>query len=192
LPRPDKLVPTAEPDWDALVEACYRHPEDPAVTAKLFEPLRPLLIATLVALYPKEVSVAEDAAHNAFLKLLALFRKGPPRKLSEGFFVVVARNCLLDELRRRKGQVPFDELVREAAGLSGVAADEEREFEIRLAAVQAGMALLDPRCRFLLDRYYIAEEDAASLARTLGLAPESIHMTLKRCRDRLRALLPRS
>jgi RNA polymerase sigma factor (sigma-70 family) len=180
------------PQWDSLVEDCYRHPDDPSVTGALFEQLRPLLLASLAGVYPGDVAIAEDAVQNTLLKLLAMFQKGPPRKLSEGFFVVAARNSLLDELRRRKGHVAFDELVSEAPASLETDADEKAVFELRLQEVQAGMARLDARCRFLLDRYYLGEVDSSALARTLGVAPDSIHMVLKRCRDRLRALLAQS
>jgi RNA polymerase sigma factor (sigma-70 family) len=176
-------------EWDTLVQECYQHPDDPETTGALFKHLRPLLLATLVGVYPGDVAVAEDAAHNAILKLLAMFKKGPPRKLTEGFFVVTARNSLLDELRRRKGQIAFDELVREETTSVETTTYEEEAFELRLRAVQAGIARLDPRCRFLLERYYIGEVESSVLAQTLRLAPDSIHMALKRCRDRLRALL---
>ena len=177
------------PQWDALVEECYQHPDNPDTTGAFFERLRPLLLATLVGVYPGDVAIAEDAVQNALLKLLAMFKKGPPRKLTEGFFVVTARNSLLDELRRRKGQVAFDELVRQEPTSMEVTTDEEEVFELRLHAVQEGIAHLDPRCRFLLERYYIAEVESRVLARSLGIAPESIHMAIKRCRDRLRGLL---
>jgi RNA polymerase sigma factor (sigma-70 family) len=187
--RPDSPAVAQPPQWDALVQECYRHPNDPETTGALFERLRPLLLATLAGVYPGDVAIAEDAVQNALLKLLAMFKKGPPRKLTEGFFVVTARNSLLDELRRRKGEVAFDQLVRQEPTSIETTTHEEEAFELRLRAVQAGITRLDPRCRFLLERYYIGEVESSVLAQTLRLAPDSIHMALKRCRDRLRALL---
>lgn len=168
------------PDWTSLVSDCFREPGNPAVTGRFVEPLRPLLRATLSPLCPSEPTLVEDAVQSTILRLLTLFHQGPPRLLTEGYFAVIARNCLIDELRRRQRFTPLDEL------LSAPGPDDR---ELQMLQLQRGMLKLEPRCRYVLQRYYFAGASSTDIARAIGVSPDSIHVVLKRCRDRLRAVM---
>jgi len=177
-----------EPEWEALIEDCFRHPEDQSRLTRFFQGILPYLRAALAATYSHDPSILQDALQSAFIKYIEIFRKGHKSgKLQLGYFIVVAKNCLIDELRRRKGQVPIDELTdRELPILQR---EDMNEREDRMLLLQYAMTRLDARCQAILESYYIDETDAATLASWLGLARDSVHMAIKRCRDRLRSIL---
>jgi RNA polymerase sigma factor (sigma-70 family) len=176
-----------EPNWDALIRDCFRHPHDQATLGRFFAALLPFLTAALLATYTRDRETVRDALQSAFLKYINLFRKGEKRELSIGYFLVIAKNCLIDELRRRKGEVPIDEVAE--TELPSVQASQEEEREARMTLLQYAMLQLDQRCQCVLESYYIDEMDPAKLASRLSVAPDSVHMVIKRCRDRLRQIL---
>jgi hypothetical protein len=96
----------AEPNWEALIRDCFRHPKDEAVLGRFFEALLHYLTAALLATYTGDREIVRDALQSAFLKYINIFRKAENRDLAIGYFVVVAKNCLIDELRRHKGEIP--------------------------------------------------------------------------------------
>ena len=181
----------SEPNWDALIRNCFSHPGDEATLGHFFGALLPYLSAALLATYSRDRETVQDALQSAFIKYMSIFKKGQEgRELSIGYFVVIARNCLIDELRRRKGQVPIDEIAE--SDLPSVPASDMDEGDTRMVLLQYAMMRLDPRCQFILESYYIDEMDVVKLADWLGIASDSVHMAIKRCRDRLRSMLTES
>ena len=182
------MLNDAEPDWHALIRACFENPQNNATLMRFFQAILPYIRAALAAIYPRDLSVIEDALQNAFLKYLDIFRRAKkPRALSVGYFVVVAKNCLVDELRRRKGQIPIDDLAE--SELPNLPKADPSQREARMLLLQHGITRLDPRCQRILQTYYIEEVKAETLAAMLDIAPDSVHMAIKRCRDRLRSIL---
>lgn len=183
-----------EPDLNALIDECFEHPADNLTLGRFFSAVLPFLKAALVATYPRDLGIVEDAIQSSLIKYLDIFRRGRKRdshgreiKVTEAYFLVVARNCLIDELRRRKGRVALDE-IREAEYTS-IVDEHAPDGEGRMLVLNHAMLQLDRRCQYILDRYYIQELDSRTLAAKLGISPESVHMAIKRCRDRLRKLL---
>jgi RNA polymerase sigma factor (sigma-70 family) len=177
----------AEPNWDALIRDCFRYPKDETTLGRFFEALLPYLTAALLATYTGDREIVRDALQSAFLKYINIFRKAENRDLAIGYFVVVAKNCLIDELRRRKGEIPIDEVAE--TELPSVQASSEDDREARMTLLQYAMLQLDPRCQYVLESYYINEMKTAELAERLSIAPESVPMITKRCRERLRQIL---
>jgi len=177
----------AEPNWDALIRDCFRHPKDETTLGRFFEALLPYLTAALLATYTGDREIVRDALQSAFLKYINFFRKAENRDLAIGYFVVVAKNCLIDELRRRKGEVPIDEVAENE--LPFVQASSEDDREARMTLLQYAMLQLDPRCQYVLESYYINQMSTEKLAERLSVAPESVPMVTKRCRERLRQIL---
>jgi RNA polymerase sigma factor (sigma-70 family) len=177
-----------EPDWDALIEGCFKRPRDNSRLTRFFKNILPYLRAALAATYSQDPSIVQDALQSAFVKYIEIFRKGKkPGKLQLGYFIVIAKNCLIDELRRRKGQVPIDEVAEVEVPIQETANVHDRED--LMVFLQYAMSRLDARCQSILESYYINEVDAASLASWLGVSGESVHMAIKRCRDRLKSVV---
>jgi RNA polymerase sigma factor (sigma-70 family) len=173
-----------EPDWDALIQDCFEHPRSHAILGRFFEAILPYLRAALSARSIGDRSLIEDALQSAFVKYMDIFQKGPIRRVNLGYFVVVAKNGLIDELRRRKGHLAIDDVAE--SELPSVSASTTDENSDRILLIQHAMAQLDSRCQFILESYYIDEVDAIRLAGWLKIAPDSVHVAIKRCRDRLK------
>jgi len=174
-----------EPDWACLIRDCFNHPNDEAILTRFFHESLPYIRAALLAVYSRDVSVVEDALQDACLKYLAIFKKKPEGDFSIGYFIVVARHCLIDELRRRKGHLPLDDMTEAELPATNSSLDSY----FRMLMVQHALFKMDPRCQFVLQSYYINETDPKILASWLAIGQDSIHMVIKRCRDRLRTII---
>ena len=179
-----------EPNWPALIRDCFAHPTDHDRLSRFFQQLYPYLWAALSTISSADKSMVEDALQSAFLKYMKIFSSPHKADLSVGYFVVVARNCLIDELRRHTGHVPLDEVAE--ADLPHEQRDDPEEQEMRRLLVLHGLSQLDQRCQFVLESYYIDEVDSQKLAKQLGVGPDSIHVVIKRRRDRLREVLTKT
>jgi RNA polymerase sigma factor (sigma-70 family) len=176
-----------EPEWSVLIDDCLAHPEDDATLTRFFRAILPYLRATLLATYPQNPDIVDDALQSAAIKYIQIFQVGRKARLTEGYFIVIAKNCLVDELRRRKGHVPIDEVMEtEIAWRPTEGVDPK---EARMLLLQHALLKLESRCQFILESYYIQEMDSSELARYLKVSPESVHMAIKRCRDKLRLIL---
>ncbi len=174
-----------EPDWGVLIRDCFNRPNDDAVLTTFFNASLPYIRASLLALYSREVGIVEDALQTACLKFLTIFRNKAHSNFSLGYFIVIARNCLIDELRRRKGHLPIDDVAEAELPSTSHTAGAD----LKMLLMQNALLQMDVRCQFVLQSYYINETDPKVLASWLEISPESIHMTIKRCRDRLKKIL---
>lgn len=178
---------TAESHWDGLIRDCFLHPRDERPLTRFFDEFSPYLRAILVSTFSRDLSIVEDALQSAFVKFLIIFRSEQKVPLHIGYFVVIAKNCLIDELRRRKGYVSLDEVAE--TELPNIPAPEMNAPEIRMMLLQNALLQMDARCRFILESYYVNEVDAHTLATELRISPDSVYMAIKRCRDKLRGIL---
>jgi RNA polymerase sigma factor (sigma-70 family) len=180
------MSPTSAEFYDVL-QSCFREPEEQSHLERLDRFLRPRLLSILVALYRTDPSLAEDAYQSAFIRYIQIFKQGQKPSIDyEGYFVAIAKNCLIDEIRRLRHFVPIDQLVEEELALVKFRAIHPDEARIDLLRA---ISMLDARCRFILQSYYIEEMETPKLAQHLNMATDSVHMALKRCRDRLRGVL---
>lgn len=174
-----------EPDLDAIVRDCARNPENDAAFQRLDAAFRPLLLVLLGTLYSTDPSLAEDAYQSAFVKFIEAVRAGRRPKYA-AYFIRIARNCMIDEIRRQQRQVPLSEVLEEDVALTLPNVLDQNEARI---LVLEATKRLDPRCQFIVESYYIADMSALQLARLLDVRPGSVHMAIKRCRDKLREIL---
>jgi RNA polymerase sigma factor (sigma-70 family) len=176
-------------NFRALIERCFAGPEQHQAIEDLCTAIRPHLLVTLISLSRHNVELAEDALQNAFVKIIQLFRTRtrPFPMVTEAYLVTIAKNCLIDELRRQKHHVNIDELIQQDLLPIGQS-DQSGEY-IREELVLLALNRLDPKCQYLLESYYIGNAGIPELATILGIAPPSVYMTMKRCRGRLREIL---
>jgi RNA polymerase sigma factor (sigma-70 family) len=121
------------------------------------------------------------------MRFIVLFREGPRSINYEAYFVAIAKNCLIDELRKVRGTVPFDDVFEVVTPGVDPRARTEAKLELLLA-----LEKLDARCRFAIQAHYIRGIPAVDLARHLGVEEESVHMVMRRCREALARVLGRS
>jgi RNA polymerase sigma factor (sigma-70 family) len=174
-------------ELEGMLRGCFEKPDDPLTVSSFCGAFRPYLLALLSSLYPNDASIIEDALQAAFVKFLSLFRaRSNHGQKNLGYFVVIARHCLIDEVRKKRGRIAFDDFadmeIRQGIGDF----DEKVIWHIM---VSAAMMQLDQRCRFVLESYYIQERDAKAIADELKVSHESFYVILQRSRASLRALL---
>jgi RNA polymerase sigma factor (sigma-70 family) len=172
-------------EFDSLLRDCLQSHDERALDV-FFSKVRPYLAALLIASFPQDVGIVEDALHSAVVKFLKILRRRAPGSIrSVNYFVVIAKNCLVDELRRRRGSVRLDELTH----LELLHKDEGPKRTEAQVIVLAAMLRLDKRTRFVLESYYIQERSSKDIADDLGVAHESIYTILKRSRDYFREVV---
>jgi RNA polymerase sigma factor (sigma-70 family) len=167
---------------EEMIAACFERPHDEGVIATFYTAFRPLVLLRLRALCRRDPSLCEDAYQTAFIRYIALFKEGRSKGRNyANYFLVIAQNWLIDQLRRESRLVNSEELFESVIGQPD-RADE------RLMLLEALLSL-DARCRFALERYYLSDDTRENLARQLKVSSSSIYMTVSRCRDELRRRL---
>lgn len=168
----------------AAIQDCFDHPHSEEAFVRFDGIFRPLALAILLSVYSNEPSLAEDAYQTAFVKFLEIFRAGDKGgKNWEAYFIAIAKNCLVDELRKRSRTVSIGELLKETAQ----DVDEATRTELSIALFQA-MMKLPRRCQFILEAYYIRSLKTEEISKRLSIQPDSFHMTLRRCRESLKKI----
>lgn len=140
-------------------------------------------VATLL----RDRSAAEDVTAIAFERAYRRrrgydARRGSPRAWLFG----IARNAALDELRRRRRQLPLDS---EPADPATPAPEDEADAAVRRAAVRAALHQLGPRDRELIALKFHGGLDNAELATVLGLGESNAGTRLHRAMQKLRKAL---
>lgn len=174
-------------EFESLVRPCFELGELQARSIDLFcSKFRPYLWIILSRLSPSDLSMAEDALQESFIKYIDIFRRGNAPIVFPGYYVTIAKRCLIDEMRRRRRNVELEELLRFHPAAEEMFHPSVAEFE---DIVISTLDRIDGRCRFVLERYYLAGIKGSTLAREIGISPKSLPMIVKRCRDQLRALV---
>ncbi len=173
---------------EVLFQKCVNVPNNSNFQV-LFERSRPLLAATLISSFPSDISIVEDALQDAYLKIFVMLKKRQLEIRSVNYLVVIAKNCLVDELRKRKGKVTLDELTQDEHPRY---CDEDGSRAENLGIIIAAMTKLDQRTKFVLESYYLQERHSREIAKDIGVQHESIYMILKRSREYFRAVIETS
>jgi RNA polymerase sigma factor (sigma-70 family) len=169
-----------------IFDLCFADPSNETSLRGFDDVFRPRVIAVLVSLYRKDRSFIEDAYQSAFVKYLEIFRDGRrPGIAYDSYFVAIAKNALIDELRRHQKEVGLDVFLSSQGGY------EPSE----IGAAEAGVAFfealgkLDRRCQFIIESHLVNGIPAEDIAKSLKVQPQSIPALLSRCREMLRAYL---
>src|SRR3979490_714190 len=94
------------------IELCFSDPQNESHLRTFDDLFRPLVMAVLGSLYPKDPAFVEDASQSAFIKYIEIFSRGKKHGVVyDAYFVAIAKNSLLDELRRNAKEVPLDEIL---------------------------------------------------------------------------------
>jgi RNA polymerase sigma factor (sigma-70 family) len=172
---------------DTIIAECFRSPEDLDVLTRFDAAFRPYAVAVLAAMAPPDPSLVQDAYQSSFIKYIQIFREGPrPKVQYPAYFITIAKNALIGEIRRQKGHIQLDELLPTSA-LSDNAAEASRT-ELRTELLQA-MERLNRRCQFLIESHYIKGAPLPTLAERLHIEVGSVRTALHRCLDALRRIL---
>ena len=157
------------------IELCFSDPQNESHLRRFDDLFRPLVMAILVSLYRKDPVFVEDAYQSAFIKYIEIFSSGKKDGVVyDAYFVAIAKNSLLDELRRNAKEVPLDEILALPTPTKG---SELGEQEAGIAFFQA-LSSLDRRCQFLIESFYVNGMSQAELAKRLKIQVQSVPVLL--------------
>jgi len=133
----------------------------------------------------RDAALAEDVTQDTFLA--AVRTVDDPGEVTVGWLIRVARNRLLDVLRR---QARYEGKLQLASGRSAVA-DEPAAVVGRLR-MTAALEELRVEHRIVLMLHYVDEMTVAALAVEMDRTPKAVEALLTRARRALRRELERS
>lgn len=124
---------------------------------------------------------AADVSQEAFLRVYAA-ELGDQTPVSEALLYTVARNLALSELRKRTSRATdtvgdWDELRVEDTGLSVETLLQNRQ---RVAAVEAAMERMAPKCLEVFRLRKIDNLSHAEIARQLDISPKTVERHITR------------
>ena len=132
----------------------------------------------------RDRSAAEEVTAQAFERAYRKRRSYRPRRGTvDSWLFGIVRNAALDELRRRGRRA---DLEADAADLAAGSAEEHAEGSIRLQAVRAAVARLEPRDRELVALKFAGGLGNAEIARVLGVSESNAGTRLHRVLTKLR------
>jgi RNA polymerase sigma-70 factor (ECF subfamily) len=128
--------------------------------------------------------LAEDITQEAWLRAVREWRRhGAPRN-PLGWLTTVARNLILNHLRRREA-LPL-EAVSPGDVLAAVDADAVSESDEIAAIVRQAMLRLPTEEAQLLETFHYDRLKVAQLAEAYGISERAVEGRLRRARERLR------
>ena len=135
----------------------------------------------------------DDIYQETFCLVLQKIRRGEvrePERLS-GFIVSVARNLMIDHLRRTSRQQAREDPAETAVLFSPEPSQLDRllQEQQKLLARRVLAAMPSERDRTVLFRFYIADDDKERICEDLGLSSTHFNQVLFRARARFRSLL---
>lgn len=111
-----------------------------------------------------------------------------PTRLSAWLVTTAKREAF--RIKRRAGSDPGDDSAIEQVDKSPLQDEELLEIE-KQAQLEGAIGQLDDRCRQLVDAFFFAEEEQSyeQIAKSLGIASNSLGPIRRRCLERLKRIL---
>jgi RNA polymerase sigma-70 factor (ECF subfamily) len=131
-----------------------------------------------------ERDLAEDVTQETWLRAVREWRRTGPPDNPLGWLTTVARNLILNHLRRRS-PVPID-AVSAAEVLAAVDADAMNDSEEIASLVRQAMLRLPTAEAQLLETFHYDRLKVAQMAQVYGTTERAIEGRLRRARERLR------
>jgi RNA polymerase sigma-70 factor (ECF subfamily) len=155
------------------------------------EQLRRIYGETIDALYgfvsrrcDGQRELAEDVTQETWLRAVRDWRRNGPPDNPLGWLTTVARNLILNHLRRRE-PVPL-ESVAPADVLAAVDANTVSESEEIATVVRQALLRLPTAEAQLLETFHYDRVKVAQMAAAYGISERAIEGRLRRARERLR------
>jgi RNA polymerase sigma factor (sigma-70 family) len=114
-----------------------------------------------------------------------------PSRLAAWLVTTAKREAI--RIKRRLGSDPGDDSVNEQADSAPLPDEELLQLE-KQSHIEIAIAQLEPRCRKLVDAFFFADEDKTyeEIAKSLGIAANSLGPIRRRCLERLKIVLEES
>jgi RNA polymerase sigma-70 factor (ECF subfamily) len=136
------------------------------------------------------VSWADDVVQDTLISVHAARHTYDPRRPFAPWYYAIARNRLIDGLRR-EGRVSQREIGVEILPDVGVtaAAEEMALAEVDIDAVRAALRTLPPRQREIVESLKLRDESVREVANRLSMSPSAVKVTAHRGYRALKRLL---
>jgi RNA polymerase sigma-70 factor (ECF subfamily) len=128
--------------------------------------------------------LAEDVTQEVWLRAVRDWRRNGPPDNPLGWLTTVARNLIVDHLRKREG-VSLDD-VSAAEVLAAVENDHVTDSAEIAALVSQALTRLPPAEAQLLESFHYDRFKMSQLAEAQGVSERAIEGRLRRARERLR------
>ena len=146
------------------------------------------LLRYLIVVTNGQEEIAREALQLTFVRVARHVRKFDSETAFWNWLAVLARNCAVDELRKRNRQqnllVRFYQQRPDDVDLKSDVADEQF-----LKLLEKGIAGLPDDERLLLERKYFAEETARCLAEEFQVTEKAMESRLLRIRRKLKTMI---
>ena len=136
----------------------------------------------------RDQSKAEDAVHDAFLKIIQHFEDflQIPCKEQGPWIVTILKNTCLDQIRREKRCIPHD-VEERLMHLPDPRQDVEADLRYRL--LRAAIGRLSADDRELLELKLVLEWSDKEIAQSMGITANAVGVRIHRAKNRLKELL---
>ena len=168
--------------------AMLETPEDKQKFAELYEANRGLMFSTAKAILHDD-SFAEDAVHEAFVRLIKHFNKLEEFTCNQirNYLVIIVKNAAIDiyNERRKMTEISFDEAYETDGRYADSALDARLDYEELLEVI-------DQLPEIYSEALYLSYHLGLSvneIAASLSLSVSAVKLRLMRARQKLRALL---
>jgi len=134
---------------------------------------------------------AEDVTSDVFFKALRAMPRYRPRQPFLAWLYRIARNTLIDRLRRLRPQIPFEDALRHPGADRVVDPDAGLDQLSDSVELRAAIARLTPLQQDVIILRYVEGMDTKSIGRILGRREGTVRGIEFRALGALRAVLPR-
>jgi RNA polymerase sigma-70 factor, ECF subfamily len=176
--------PTPSPDVLTLTARMSRG--DEAAFHEFYKLYFNRLLRYLIVVTNGQEEIAREAMQLAFVRVARHVRKFGSETAFWNWLAVLARNCAVDELRKRNRQQNL--LVRffqQRPGDVDLGVVDEQFLKL----LEKGIAGLPDDERWLLERKYFAEETARCLAEEFQVTEKAMESRLLRIRKKLKVMI---
>lgn len=146
------------------------------------------LLRYLFVITGREEEIAREALQLAFVRVARHVREFHSETAFWNWLAVLARNCAVDELRKRKRhQSLLARFFQQWPADADLKSDEDDEQFLKLLEIE--IASLPDDERLLLERKYFTEETARGLAEEFQVTEKAMESRLLRIRRKLKTVI---
>ena len=183
-----KMATEPKPPPDVLTLTARLSRGDEAAFHEFYKLYFNRLLRYLFVVAGGQEEIAREALQLTFVRVASHVRKFDSETAFWNWLAMLARNCAMDELRKRNRQqsllARFFQQRPADVDLKGDEADERF-----LKLLEKEIAGLPDNDRLLLERKYFAEETAGSLAEEFQVTEKAMESRLLRIRRKLKAVI---
>jgi RNA polymerase sigma-70 factor (ECF subfamily) len=183
-----KMATEPEPSSDVLTLTARMSRGDEAAFYKFYHLYFNRLLRYLFVVTGGQEEIAREALQLTFVRVARHVRKFDSETAFWNWLAVLARNCAMDELRKRnRHQSLLARLFQRRPAEVDLKTEEADELFLKL--VETEIAGLPDDERLLLERKYFAEETARNLAEEFQVTEKAMESRLLRIRRKLKATI---